>query len=143
MGRSGWNPWRELRARSHLRLAWAPLDGCRGMLVDGNPRTVYLDPRLGRVERNAVLAHELVHDERDVLYDDTTPKALIEKEEGYVNRETARRLVPEYELRALVKRHAELGEPVSAVDVMMEFDVPVDVANLALFLLGQSVTPPA
>lgn len=136
-----WNPWRALRDRRHLRLVYAELpDECgRGALLeeaDGS-RTVILDYRLDRRDRNAVLAHELVHDERDVLYTDEIPLALIVKEEGYVNREVSRRLVPRLDLDELVEQLEELGEPVHAVTVAEEFDVPLDVAQRALWLLEQ------
>lgn len=137
----GWNPWRALRERTHLRLVFAELpDDCgRGALLeetDGS-RTVMLDYRLERRDRNAVLAHELVHDERDILYSPDTPIALVLKEEGYVNREVSRRLVPGRDLDELVGQLEELGEPVHAVVVAEEFDVPLDIAQRALWLLEQ------
>ena len=137
----GWNPWRALRERRHLRLVFAEMpDACgRGALLDeaDGTRTVMLDYRLDRRDRNAVLAHELVHDERDVLYADDTPIALVVKEEGYVNREVSRRLVPRPDLTELVEQLEDLGEPVHAVTVAEEFDVPLDVAQRALWLLEQ------
>lgn len=137
MSRSrAWNPWRALRARTHLRLVHAPLPpSVRGVLVDGDPRTIVLADRLSRVERNATLAHELVHDERGLLFPPGAPPALCAKEERWVSQETARRLVPLEELDELVARLEELGEPVGAAVVIEEFDVPVDVAHLALRLL--------
>lgn len=137
MGRS-WNPWAALRDRPHLTLRWAHLPGdVSGVLVEADgQRTVLLDARLGRRERSAVLGHELVHDERGLLYTPSTPAALVEKEEEAVNRETARRLVPLDELRAFVERRAEV-EPVTAATVCEEFDVHPAVAARALRLLSQ------
>jgi hypothetical protein len=137
----GWNPWRALRERRHLRLVFAELPkSCgRGALLEeaDGTRTVLLDYRLERRDRNAVLAHELVHDERDVLYFDDAPIALVAKEESYVNREVSRRLVPPPDLTDLVEQLERLGEPVHAVVVAEEFDVPLDVAQRALWLLEQ------
>lgn len=113
-------------------------DGCQGRIEDdGQERRVLLDFRLGQRDRNAVLAHELVHDERDILYWPDTPQALVEKEEAIVNREVAHRLVPMTLLARYVARVVEMGEPVHAAAVMEEFDVPLDVAHRALWLLEQ------
>jgi hypothetical protein len=137
----GWNPWRALRERRHLRLVFAELPrSCgRGALLDepDGSRTVLLDYRLGRVDRNAVLAHELVHDERNILYPASAPTALVAKEEAIVRRITAERLVPLAELATLTARLVDIGEPVHAVTVAEEFDVPFDVAQRALWLLEQ------
>jgi hypothetical protein len=131
-----YNPWRDLRRRAHLELAWAELDGARGVIVGYGPqRVVYLDHRLRRRDRAAVLAHELVHDERGILYDHTTPPALVDKEEVTVERIVARRLVPGDELRRLVAGRTADGDPVDARLVADEFDVADDVAELALELL--------
>jgi hypothetical protein len=78
-----------------------------------------------------------VHDERDILYLPSTPPMLVQKEEAQVNRIVAQRLVPLGELLELVARLADLSEPVGAAAVMDEFDVPLDVAHRALWLLGQ------
>jgi hypothetical protein len=133
-----WNPWRDLRERPHLRLVWAKLNGCRGMIEDdGTERRIVLDSRLDRRTRSAVLGHELVHDERNVLYQTDTPKALVQREEEFVDREVARRLVPASLLARLVTRLEALGEPVHAVTVAEEFDVELGVAQRALWLLEQ------
>lgn len=134
-----WHPWRALRERPHLELVWSCLpEGPGGRIIDfGSWREIVLDPRLGRCDRRAVLAHELVHDERNILYIPTTPPALVEKEEALVNREVAHRLVPMTLLVRFVERVVDLGEPVHAAAVMEEFDVPLDVAQRALWLLDQ------
>lgn len=137
MGGVPWNPWRALRAREHIELRWGRLRGSREVIVDvgSGRREVWLDARLGRVDRNHLLAHALVHDER-FLFPPGAPPALCAKEEALVTRETARRLVPLDELDRLVRRLEAMDEPVGAVVVMEEFDVPVDVAHLALRLLA-------
>lgn len=108
-----------------------------GAIVDlAGGRVIVLDERLGQCRRNATLAHELVHDERDILFPSGSPAALVAKEEAIVRRVTAERLVPLDELEELVCRVVELGEPVHAVVVAEEFDVPLDVAHRALWLLA-------
>lgn len=130
--RSGWNPWRDLRSRDHLVLGWARLSGCLERIHDlgDGRRIVYIDHRCDRAERNALLGHALVHDERG-LFDRETPNWLVQKEEALVRAEVARRLVPEAELREFVTQYAEL-EGVTARAVSEWFDVPIDVASLAL-----------
>jgi len=59
----------------------------------------------------------------------------MEREEAIVRRETARRLVPPCELRALVDRRAEV-EPITAALVAEEFDVPERIAAEALQALA-------
>lgn len=84
-----------------------------------------------------MLAHELVHDERDILYLPGAPTGLVQKEETQVDRIVADRLVPIGELLHLISKVVDLGEPVHAVTVAEEFDVPLDVAQRALWLLEQ------
>lgn len=136
---AGWRPWRALRERDHLTLEWARLDGCRGHITelgDGR-RLIVLDHRLGRVDRNAVLAHELIHDERGILFTDDTPPGIVRKEEALVDAETARRLVPVDELEPLVRARVLDGGCVEWRDVAEWFDVPQDVAERGLWLLEQ------
>lgn len=134
MGRR-WNPWRDLRDRKHLVLEWVELEGCAGQIQDrGDHRVIQLDYRLNQIDRNATLCHELVHDERSLFYDDSTPDALIEKEEHAVNHIVASRLLPPDELAAFVDVLAEV-EPVTAAIVAIEFDVPLHVAQRALAML--------
>lgn len=130
-----WNPWAALRARPHLRLAFAYLDDCTALIEDdGRGRLVVLDARLDRRERRVALGHELIHDERSFLYDDGTPDAIIAKEEAAVDRILATRLVPPAELDEYVARCATIEQSVVATEVADEFDVTVEVADLALWL---------
>lgn len=137
MGMRRWNPWRALRAREHIELVWADMGGCPGRAERHPDRDrVLLDPTLGRIDRNAVLAHELVHLERGILYTSTTPDALIQKEEHAVETIVAGRLLPPQELAVYVDVLAEF-EPVTAEAVAFEFDVPVALAQRALEQLAQ------
>lgn len=137
MGGEPWNPWRALRERNHIELRWANLpDGVRGAWWRENGHAVIaLAHRLRRRERNAVLAHELVHDERCIAY----PPGIIAKEEAIVDRIATRRLVPPDRLAELVDRRVEAGEPVTARVVADEFDVPLEVAERSLRLLDLEV----
>lgn len=128
-----WNPWRELRARKHLRLVFAELEDCKGRVEDdGQERRIVIDSRLGRVERNAVLSHELVHDERNILYSPTTPDAVVEKEEYKVRAICTDRLVPPAKLEAFLACWDSGLIGVTARMVAEEFDVPIDIADHAL-----------
>lgn len=130
MGR--WNPWAALRRRERARLRFAtvhPSGQGRVEVASDGTEWVYLDHRLGRVERNAVLGHELIHLERGVPHVGC-PQALRDKEEATVRQITAERLVPPGELAAFVRARTPVG-PVTVSDVCEEFDVPRDVAEEA------------
>lgn len=130
----GWNPWRALRERKDIELRWAELQHpARGCVVDhGNGlKTITIDSRLDRVQRNATLAHEMVHLDLGYLWSEDTPPAVVAKGELVVDRETMRRLVPPAELADYVRRRSTLGS-VMAADVAEHFEVPVEMADRAL-----------
>lgn len=122
------NPWRTLRARPHITLVWADLPDGTGAMWHGD--RIILDPRLGRIERNSALTHELVHEERRIGRPHATP-ATMQTEERQVRRETARRLVPLHELEHLVEARAEV-DPVTVAMVATEFEVTDQVAAEAI-----------
>lgn len=105
----------------------------RGRLVDdgGGIRTVYLDPRLDQRQRNATLTHELVHDELDLLWRPGTPPWIVARGERIVDGISTDRLVPPCELAAWVEQRCDL-EAVVAWQVAEEWEVPIEVADLAL-----------
>lgn len=126
-------------------MVWVIFAGrTRGQLHEDG--TLELDARLRQQERAAVLAHELVHDERGLFYDDDTPLAMIEKEESAVNATVAMRLVPWAELAELIHRAESddwgLEEAVTAKTVAVEFDTTVEVADRALKMARQRVLCP-
>lgn len=137
-GGRGWNPWQALREREHVRFARRDLPGdVEGVYcVRGDRAAILLDTDLDRRQRNAVLAHELVHDERGpVPQGNPNPPGwdvIVHREEQIVEREVARRLVPHGELIAFCSARAEILGAVTVHDVSEEFDVPADVAALAL-----------
>ena len=134
---AGWRVWGELRRRTHIELVWAHLRGHRGRIEDlgDGRRRITIDASLNQCDRRAVLAHELVHDERGILFTDATPIALVVKEEAYVRAETTRRLVPIDELELLVRTAVLDGQAVTWRDVADWFDVPRDIADDALVQL--------
>lgn len=138
---AGWHPWRALRDRTHVRFEFAELPAdTLGMTFDRSGwRVIQVDYRLPRRERAAVLAHELVHDERGILYTDSTPAGLVQTEERIVDDETARRLVPLDDLDRWVCARVRSDLAVGWRDVADEWDVPQEVAGRALRLLEQRV----
>lgn len=131
-GMTRWNPWRALRDREAIRFARLDLpDGVDGAhATKGERRAIVIDRALLRSERNAVLAHELIHDERGHLPPGASDLEVL-REERRVDAEVARRLVPLDELRELVRQRVELGEQVTAADIAEHFDVPEWVARIS------------
>lgn len=128
----GWNPWRALRERDDVELAWADLAPAHGAWARrGDRAVIVLDAGLDRRARSAALAHELVHDERGLDLTPGAPVLLREVEEARVRAEVARRLVPLDELARFVARLLELGEPVTPRRVADEFDTTIAVAARA------------
>lgn len=128
-----WNPWAALRELEDVALIRARLPG-RGLLTRRrHAHGIVLDDRLGQVERNAVLAHELVHHERGGgAFRPGQPDlwaAVVARDEAAVDAEVARRLVPPDELAAYVARRVDLGECVMAWEIADEFTVPERVAR--------------
>lgn len=132
-----WRVWGELRRRTHIELVWAHLTGHRGRIEElgAGRRRITIDATLDRRTRRAVLAHELVHDERGILFTDDTPLALIRKEESYVTAETVCRLVPLDELEERVRIAIRSDMCVEVNDVVEWFDVPHDTAEKAMLML--------
>ncbi len=132
---SAWNPWRALRARGASTLfAFAPLGGPDGRWErDEEGDVILVEQSLGRCRRRVALAHELVHAERAIGHPDAAP-ATMALEETIVRREVAQRLVPRARLRSFVAQRTSVGA-VDAAAVAEEFDVTVEVAELACRLL--------
>lgn len=134
-----WNPWRALRSRTHIVFRLAPLPVETGGAVywpRAGRAALIIDPRLPRRERNAALAHELVHDERGGGADlgEMPPSwaPVVARDEAAVDQEVARRLVPPAELAKLCEVLDLLDIGVTAVEVADHFDVPEPVADVAL-----------
>jgi hypothetical protein len=139
-----WHPWAELRRREHLVFALEALPEATGGAVyaQRGPRAaIVIDPTLGRRQRKAALAHELVHDERGggCEYEGMLPAwhPVVSRDENRVHDEVARRLVPLEELRAFCGHQAEVNDSVAAWQVAEYFDVPDAVGARALQLLAE------
>lgn len=141
MGGEAWNPWRDLRAREHLDFRLAPLPHDLGAVYwpRGDRAAIVIDPDLTLEERNVALAHELVHDERGGGCDGSWMPAgwqvVAAREEGVVQREVARRLVPLDELDDYVARRIDSDIPTTPLDVAEEFGTTEKLAELAMLLL--------
>ncbi len=134
-----WNPWRALRSRTHIVFGLAVLPDRTGGAVywpRGGRAALIIDPRLSRRDRNAALAHELVHDERGGGADHAgMPPSwapVVARDEAAVDQEVARRLVPLDELVKFCEVAVLLDLGVTAFDVAEHFDVPEPVAARAL-----------
>lgn len=113
----------------------------------GSRRVIVLAASLGRRERNATLAHELVHDERGggTAYQGqpATWDPVVARDEHQVDDEVARRLVPATELARLWRQARTVDGCLSPLDVASAFDVPVAVATRALQVRRPAQRPAA
>lgn len=133
-----YNPWQDLRGRSHLTLRWAKITGCRELIRDEpRGRVIYLSHGAKYAERRTLLTHALIHDER-MLFPPGTPPALAAKEEAIVRDETAFRLIRPDDLRAYLAECDAADEPVHAFMVAERFNVTLPYAQRALALLARN-----
>jgi hypothetical protein len=139
-----WNPWAAVRDRDDIEIMMTALPAACGGAVHAITEwgtVILLDDHLSTIERNAVLAHELVHAERGGLVDGPaappTWGAIVAKEEAAVRRITAERLVPLGELAHLVTVLDDMGQGVSAFDVAEHFGVTEGVAATAMEMLAR------
>lgn len=147
MGEQVWDPWEALRRRADITLRWAWLPSGHEGTVDqtGDGWLIVLGARLDRVARRCVLAHELVHVEREII---VGPRLSMVREEAIVRREVARRLVPCDELAQTVRRLDSVGVGVEPRHVAEFYDVTRSVAQEALRVLrrtqptGQALSGP-
>lgn len=138
-----WNPWRTLRELVDVEFDTAPLPrGVSGLLaVYPDARVVIVDDQLTQVERNAALAHELVHLERGIpcRAHDRRWRHLAAREEQAVEDEVARRLVPLDALKDYVVRRESVCERVEPWQVAEDWRVPERVAIRAMQLLYDDI----
>jgi hypothetical protein len=134
-----WDPWAALTARQHIVYRRKALPRSTGGALYwpvGAYVGIFIDPRAARVERRCLLAHELVHDERQGgCHADWMPPAwlaVVMRDEATVDNLVADRLVPPDELAAFCARVSDLGMGVTPTDVASEFDVTEEVAKRAL-----------
>ncbi|WP_231702934.1 hypothetical protein [Tsukamurella asaccharolytica] len=111
-----WHPWREARARGHLRISFDAPSAVRGR--HGRDGRVELHPTMTQAERRSALTHELIHDERQVYPRDVV---LAAREERTVEALAARRLIDLNDLVEVLRwtRHEEEAAEELWVDVPM------------------------
>lgn len=115
-GSKRWHPWRDARGRKHLDITFDGPRTHRGRhAVDGR---IVLHPTMTQAERRSTLAHELVHDERQVYPRDVV---LAAREERTVETIAARRLIDLNDLVEVLRwtRHEEEAAEELWVDVPM------------------------
>lgn len=135
-----WKVWRELRDREHIEFE---LDGRLPRstggavyVLDGTRAWIVIAEWLTQRERKCALAHELIHDElRSSCRAAGMPAAwdaVVGREEAWIDREAARRLVPHAELGQFLRRQAARVDPaVTLHDIAEHFDVTERYADLA------------
>lgn len=124
---------RELRSREHIELILDDVaDEAGGAIYArrGNRAMIILSTKLRRTERDAALAHELVHDDIGIV-SPPAPDAIMERIEAIVDRRTADWLLPPDRLADWVRLRVEV-EPITAELVAQEWDVTVEIADRAL-----------
>lgn len=138
----GWDVFRQAHDQPDVHLALAPLPTAGGALLEPLDRgraLIVVDPRFDGPERRERLAHELVHLERGGGIDDPDMPdgwhVVVMREEGWVDDEVARRMIPPAILRRYVNGVLACGGGVSVEDVARDFSVPRRVARRALELL--------
>lgn len=134
-------PWRMLRDRPEIEFLLCDLPpGVRAIHARrGEDRAILISRALSPADRLAALAHELVHDERGHAGhhpDHPHWAPCVAREENRVDNIVAGRLLPPDELAVYVDVLAEF-EPVTALAVALEFDVPEHVAQRALEQLAE------
>lgn len=101
----------------------------------GPDRAILVSRRLDPAERLAAICHELHHDDRGGGCHDPDAPPLLRvvtlREERHVEALVADELLPPEQLERYVRRRAEEGM-VLARDVAEDFEVPIEVADLAL-----------
>lgn len=133
-----WNPWRTLRERDHIIFARTRLpDGVDGVQAQRGERSVILiDDRLDQATRRAVLAHELIHEERGGSVDYPGAHAcwgqVVVQEERRVDREVARRLIPAADLAEFVAARLSVSDGVTVREVAEHFGVPQQLVILVI-----------
>jgi hypothetical protein len=143
-----WNPWAAVRERGDIIVLFQRVPGAPPAVhqLRGRTHVLLIDPAGGRVERNHLLAHELVHIERGggCASHGWMPSAwgpVVRREEERVETIVAQRLVPVRALAQLAWKASELEGPLDAHVVAERFDVPIHVAERALWLLDPLNVP--
>lgn len=130
-------PWRVLRDRPEIELVLCDLPpGVKAIHAQrGEDRAILVSRSLDPAERLAAICHELHHDARGggCHHPDAPPLLQVAaiREERRVDALVADDLLPPERLEPYVRQRAELGM-VLAREVAEDFEVPIEVADLAL-----------
>lgn len=142
--RARYEPREDLAGRSHVTLVADPIARGSGggafYGLAGDEAYIVVDPDLAPAEQDDAIAHELVHDERRILYPDAPP-LVMQREEHTVRRITAARRVPPDQLLDLVQDTVQI-EPVTIATVCDHFGVGPDIAEQALRRLQAELLDP-
>lgn len=128
--RIGWDPWADLRRRSHIVFARVPLPKVLGGGYYEKRRSgtaLLIDHDLDQMGRLDVVAHELTHEDM--------PWAT----EDQVDDEVARRLVPFDDLSGMWQVALVNDLSIEVWQIAEKFDVPDHVAERAMRLFLRSV----
>lgn len=123
----------------------AELGGGALAIRHGNRAWIVVDPALAPPARRAAVTHEVVHLLRGPMLPvgDLPPgwHAVVAREEGLVDAEVARRLVPADRLARAVERWLAADDAVTVALVADEFATTPEVAARALALLSATSAP--
>lgn len=129
-----YSPWEHLRTLPHITLGVTRLPAGKGWWMP-DLQAIAIDSRLGRVERRTVLAHELVHAERqDENCHGVGPDGsrLARRQEAHADRVASERLITTEDLLDALRAH-----PYDPENVAEQLDVTRDVLVARL----QAMTP--
>lgn len=134
----GWDPEDATRDPDRVRVVEDPVAAIMGgafVLHRDGIHLIVVDPSLHPWLRRVAMAHEMVHVERGIVDCAETPAgwdALVEREEVRVREEVTDRLAPPPAVDAFVAQCLAAGEPVVLDEFAAPFQLPEDVAALAL-----------
>lgn len=142
MQEQAWNPWAELRGRRDVIMLFGALpDEVRAVhQLRGSTHVIVIDDEAGQVDRNHLLAHELVHIERGggcpgAGWTHVPWGPVVSREEDRVEEIVAKRLVPQERLLRMALGACEVEGRLDPWVVAEEFRVPQHVAERALLML--------
>lgn len=114
--RMSFNPWRRLRALTHIELLWH--DGGPMGETDFEAGTISLRRGMTYEERRCTVLHECLHVERGPV-----PLGLAEREELQVEKATARALLPSVRRIGDALAWAEGDEAIAAAELGVDVGV--------------------
>ena len=131
------DPWQAVAERDDVVVSLHPIARLMGggfYARAGRLGVIVVDPDLSGDQRRAVLTHELIHHERGGAPEGCGGEAgcFVDDDERSVEREVAHRLVPADVLDRFVRAARRGGLGIGPAEVADHFEVPPEVAALAL-----------